>query len=279
MSEKSNYGRRKVVKYAGVGLSALAGTSSTISAREDNPVSAEAAGIEKAVQQLLHNGKVEKATNLLEKHNVKYDVVRDKTPSPSTSGDVSTQDYWDRASATAAMTGYHKKDNLYHGHFGWTLDSLAKDVDDSMPDDGVTVGWEDSVFSYEPGSLNTHYDALEAAEDRASYTLKVDNEPLVDSPGSSIGAKVNDQIYYNRPSDWTVEPIQGYVEFDVTKENSVEGNLGGEYTHTWNVGGFTGGSITFSAGAGVVGLDVSLPTGTVDKYELPDQTSEKLVKL
>lgn len=246
--------------------------------KDPNPAAREI-GIDERVQDLLRNGKEEKAHSLLEKHGINYASTSGTKSafggSPESDG-PSTNDVWTRDQARSSFTAWHKSGNLYHATLSWTLDGRSNDVDAAIPWDGAMIGWEDSTWSFESGTTTlTVKNELDDGS-TSSATASVQNRPLFDAPTNAIGARIGDGEA-DEPGAGDTE-MHGSLELELTKERDSEANIGAKYTHTWTFGLGNKG-VSFTGTNDGIGVGLNLPLGGNDKWIIPKKPSDRYVKL
>ncbi len=291
MSEKTNRSqktRRAVLR--GIGASAATTVvAGTVSAQEgDSTPSAEEIGIQGQVDALLSEAKTEEAKALLSENNIDHSFTSQTIPiesdtgkeatSDETSPSVGTNSYFGKSTASADFGGHNAYgDDGYAFTLNWNFKDVSLSPDDTIPKDGVTIGWEDSNWSYEPGSVKMDMNGIPDKFDAENHmTLK--NLPNLDSPGSALGVTVNDGVFFGNELS---NEFTGRVTCRVTKEDpDVEATVAGQYTHTWTaIATGIANSIGFSPGSGALGISIDLPYGGTDKFELPKDIPDRQVKL
>ena len=223
---------------------------------------------------------MEKATSLLKKHGVHYastsDTYRSAFRDSSIDGGISTSNVWIRDEARASFTVWNMSERSYLAVLAWTLDGRTNDVDAAIPWDGAMIGWEDSAWSFEPGSPTLIVENKFNDGTRNSATASIQNRPLFDAPTNAIGARIGDGEA-DGPSMGDAK-MHGSSELKLTKEGDSEATIGGKYTHTWTFG-LGGNSVTFTGTNKGVGVGLNLPLGRTDKWAIPKNPSDRYVKI
>ncbi|WP_408957278.1 hypothetical protein [Natrinema sp. 74] len=273
-----NLSRRQTI--ASLGSITVFSTSPVTADQEDPKPAARDIGIDERVQKLLRNGKKQKAHSLLEKHDINYASTSD-TYSPASdgsfgSGGVSTSDVWIQNETLSQFTAWHKSGSLYHAILGWTLDGRSNDVDAAIPWDGAMIGWEDSTWSFEPGSPTLIVKNEWDDGSTSPATASIKNRPLFDAPTNAIGARIGDGEADERGAGDT--KMHGSLGLQLTKERDSEATIGGKYTHTWTFG-IGGNGVTFTGSNSGIGVGLNLPLGRNDKWVIPQNPSDRYVKL
>lgn len=258
MAEKNDarFDRRSVLKTAGISMAGITALSGIGTARgKPKKQSAEAIGITKAVDKHLLNDRVEKAIQLLEKHDVEHSVthatdpVVHQRPEAAQSDDsVTIQDEYTQDDADIWLTLYNKEADIYTATNTWTPGDgdWGDGWNDSSidgPVDPVAIYWSDTYWqpvqqgsqNFTPGNSQVSYD------DYYTYgvTGEFDDASRVDlSNGASrSGAFQTD--------------IQRMNE-DVLDDPA---NVTAEYRHTWSSPyGFID-SFSFSLGPAGISID------------------------
>lgn len=256
------YTRRGVLSVVG---GSVVGSASV--AAEGPEQGAKDVGIEEAVLDRLSSGEPEKARKMLAEHGVKYSTSRQVLGSPRRG--LTPQDTWEKGSAHASVTAFKRRNSheVYLASLDWhLLDDEHPTPDTSLPKDAAMLSWEDP-WSYEPDSVEMSCIDPETSE---GIGTNITNRAVTDEPSSAVGGRIADSK--------RVEEMFGHLRAEFTKQFDAEGIIGGNYTHSWALGGWGAvPGVQLSANGGPVGIALEEPTG-IDDWKLPNG-DDRLVKL
>ncbi|WP_157231325.1 hypothetical protein [Halostagnicola larsenii] len=272
--------RRSCIKSIG-GIVSLATVANTSVAAQDSE-----SNFREQLDQLISHGRTDEAKDLLESHDLKYDmhkneysILNSTTPEDSTSnstnsGGVSTQDFYNYGDSTIEYTLSELPSGKYLANINWVLkedDNALHGAERPYPKDGVAIAWEDSQWGYVDESidrLNIQYWYDEPGGDFNNAERVEENTPELKSgpfmePANSVGILVDDRGHLGIDAD----EMRGHLSLKLRKQDSHIGSVGMNYSHNWTpahkeVGNIIG-SVDFSGK--VSSISVSVPSGA-DKW-------------
>lgn len=231
----ARFSRRTILKTTGISLSGVSAVSGLGTARGSQAKQAtEDVGITNAVDRLLLNSEIEKATRLLEKHDIEHYItsasnpIIHQRPKSTQNGDsINVQDEYTKDDATISLTLYNKESDIYTATNTWNPGSgdWGDGYNDSSvdePADPVAMYWSDTYWQpVQQGSQNfTPGNSQVSYKDYYTYGVsgEFDDASKVDlSNGASrAGAFQTDIERLNE---------------DVLDEPA---NVTAEYRHTWS---------------------------------------------
>lgn len=273
--------KRKLIK--GMGSAGLTGAFVAGSASASGQQSAEQAGIQSALDELLENGKIEQARRLLSVHDVEGGITEKTPPVPgsSDSDSVGTQDYFEKSNSSISFSHVWWDTETVDGatwdryklRLYWDLNDEQIDIDLQPPVDVAVTAWEQDVFGFVNGSLSywvrPTYDEGDHTGKESNLGEVVSKPPLGEEDNAvvlQIDDSVKDDGFWDNGKG--MSKLNGELEHLVRKQANAKGNLGAQYTHTWSPLGIAMVNVLEYVTVTITGgISVDVPTGA-DSWDL-----------
>ena len=245
-------GRRNVLKNVAI-ASGIAGASSLtggVAAGKSvkNDQSMRDMGVEDEYNDLINEGKIEEAIQLLENANVNHSTTRKKLPfrsDDSKDQPISPDDVVEKDSSIYLIAN-EVDDPIFSATVTCDLTARNDLLDCSGPDDAVAISYSDDRWKFNPES-----------EDLGPYMDNFDPGP------EGCVAKYDDTNLVAGFDETT------HLKIELEKDEPGQHNLFGHYGHTWIPCSPGGGAATFGVSYGALSVNAGLKT---DYWKEPTET-------
>ncbi len=209
-------------------------------------------GISEELSQLLENGEVDQAVDLLEEHDISHSKDKRTTyggPKSSSDNQIGTQSLYNKNKSEVSLIGWHKYDNMYGVNLNCVMNwGHGSAVDEDGPSDAYAISFAGSRWEPEPG------------------TFRGQNSPRIDMNPEGVIGKTNLAVSTTGP------PYNNYGSFrgTIEKRDDEDHNVYGHFGHTWSPFDLPS-NVSFGIAYGALSVSVG---GAGDSWVMPAPTIE-----
>lgn len=213
--------------------------------------SAEDAGIDEAVADLVDEGEYEQARRLLERHGVTHAFGRDTHVETADDDGMSTSDFAVKSESNFYTSAWVSGSEEFNGTerdiisvvCDW-FPTFSKDIDAPAPVDAASIYWEGNVFGLVTGSLSysSRLNFGGAIDNQYEYGVIDVVSPNLSDGTEGVTVSYDDTVTRsappgNNPAVVYAHEGRGSLSLKLRRQNDSYGNLRTEYGHNWSIGG------------------------------------------